>query len=632
MNQFKYLSMLLLGLVLSSCGGGGDNTLTTGNPDTATTAAALTLIQNTGQLQSASDIPVEITAIVTDQNGGAVASSLVTFSANNDLGAILSPSSAVETNENGIAQISLTTTNKTNRTITISASSGAALTSSVTVDVVGTSAEITGPTSVGLNDTGSFSVLVSDSAGAPLGGEAVAIVSANANTITAASLITGTNGRVNFDVTVDNPGDDQITVTTGGAVATADITVLSDSFAITDPAPGTLVPLGTPITATLTWQQNGVNVVGQDVTFSTTRGTFAGSGTSVETVTTNGLGQASVSVSSNDFGVTTLTATDTSSGIATSINVEFVATVADAIKVEAALNNVIVGQSTTLEATVTDPNMNPVKNKLVTFGVQDITGGGVSPGSAITDSNGVARTTYTAGQTTSNDVIVTASVVEGGVVVVSDTTTLSVAGQEFGFDIGTGNSIVELTDTIYGKEWTIIVTDGNQNPVANSEIQVSGPAIDYRKGVYQFLGEVWVPQVSAVCPAEDVNNNGILDPGEDANNSGKLEPSNVVSIAPIPADAALDGGCEAAASTQGNATLVSTNGLGVARICVIYNQNRANWAQINLTATAGVSGSESTQSQPWVLVVSSDDIDDENVDPPGNPSPFGTSASCADTL
>jgi hypothetical protein len=95
----------------------------------------------------------------------------------------------------------------------------------------------------------------------------------------------------------------------------------------------------------------------------------------------------------------------------------------------------------------TDPNLNPVKNKLVTFQGEDILGGGVSPESAITDSNGVARTIYTAGITISNNILVTASVIDGGIIVATDSAVFTGAGQEFCFDIGMGKSIEELSQT-----------------------------------------------------------------------------------------------------------------------------------------------------------------------------------------
>ncbi len=636
MKNFKFWLASMLALVLTACGGGGGDDSLTGGPPTGgggtATVTTLQLIQNTNQLRSASDLPVEIIAIASDENGGAVEGAAVTFSSGGDSGSFIAPSSLITTDSSGRAAIELTTTNPVNRSITISASAGSA-SDTVQIDVVGTTVEITGPTSIGLNDTGSFTVFLSDSNRSALAGRDVTISSANGNTITAATTTTDTAGKLTFDLTIDVTGDDVITVDSTGATASANIAVLGDAFSITSPAAGAEIPLGNSATFAMSWQQDGNPVAGAPVVFSTTRGVLEGGPQIAETVVTDGSGLASVNLSSLDFGVSDLTITDPGSGVTASIEVEFVATVADSITVEAELSNVVTEQSTTVTATVKDPNDNPVKNQVIVFGVQDITGGSISPGSAVTDSNGVARTFYTAGPTTSNNVTITGTVIDSnGNPTISDADVITVAGQEFRFDIGTGNSITNINDETYGKAWIILVTDGNSNPVANSTIQVSAPPLNYRKGNYVLAQSQWVRVETAKCAAEDANYNGQIDPGEDINMNGSLEPSNVVSLVPIPAAAPISSGCDAITGTGGQSTTVQTNDQGLARICAIYAEDKANWVEVDLTATAGVSGSESSESVNWLLSISADDINNSSASPPGNPSPYGESAVCTDDL
>ena len=84
----------------------------------------------------------------------------------------------------------------------------------------------------------------------------------------------------------------------------------------------------------------------------------------------------------------------------------------------------------------------------------------------------------------------------------------------------------------------MFVTDPDSNPVVNSELTFSAPPVKFsqggvfRKGTWIWDAglEVWVQVVSAICPNEDINGNGILDAGEDTNGDGQLTPGNVVSI------------------------------------------------------------------------------------------------------
>ena len=101
MNKLKYISTLLMALLLGACGSGSsdcDGSLAGGcdapvdNDPVAATISTIGLIANSEQLPSGGNDPVELTAIVSDENSGAVSGVTVQFSANGDSGARLSNS------------------------------------------------------------------------------------------------------------------------------------------------------------------------------------------------------------------------------------------------------------------------------------------------------------------------------------------------------------------------------------------------------------------------------------------------------------------------------------------------------------------------------------------------------------
>jgi len=634
MKNLKLWAIGLLAVVLGACGGGDDSLTDSPDIDDPASAAAesIALLANPASLQSANDFPVEITAIVTDALSGAVEGAQVRFVAGPN--AFLSSSTAI-TDEFGFAKVNLSSPlDPSNRDINVSAQLLNLEVDTIVVPVTGTTIEVTGPDTLGLGDTATYTAFLQNSGGAALANRTVTLSSDNGNTISAASILTGSDGRLSFDVTADVATDDTVRATALGATGLKTVSVSNDSFAIIAPAPGTEVALGTPVIVNARWIQSGVPQVGQTINFASARGTL-----SSDTAVTNGLGEASVTLTSTSAGVSELTVFDPVSGAGNSIDIEFVATVPATLELTAQFENLVPGQTTDLEARIEDASGNAVKNQQVRFSlISDDTNGDLSPLIATTDSNGIARSFYQAGPNSSgsDSVVVRAEVTTNSAI--NDTSALTVAGQAFSFDIGTGNSILELSTTLYGKEYSIVVTDANSNPVpAGESVQVAAPPTQYRKGTYEPGSNRWVQVVTATCAAEDVNRNGQRDNiglpnDEDINGNGILDPSNVVSVAPIDASLPLDAGCEAATGSTGSSTTVETNGLGIARVCLIYNQDNAGWAEIELRATAGVTGSESAAFElVWLTGISSD-FDDLNVEPPGRESPYGVVGDCADPL
>jgi hypothetical protein len=264
---------------------------------------------------------------------------------------------------------------------------------------------------------------------------------------------------------------------------------------------------------------------------------------------------------------------------------------------------------------VRDPAGNLVKNKTVVFTLDDVTGGTLSVGSAVTDSQGRAQTVYTASSTTSatNGVRVDA-VVQG--TVVTAFTTITVARRELFITLGTGNEIEEPNAAQYAVTYAIQVSDANGNGVGNVDLTVRVVSLWYGTGHKVFAGGSWTPLFSDVCIDEDISlgddatdRNGILDlvggvigTGEDFNGTGRLEAGNIATVTP---------------------TLVTTDDDGFALVKVVYPQEHSGWVKVELTASTSVQGTESSRSVNFALPASAEDVNSEETSPPGLVSPFG---------
>lgn len=628
LKKLLSLGAVLVSAALASCGGGGDGTISGGGGGGAAAASIITVLASSPQLQSdqGGANTVSITAQVKDDNNAVLEGVTVAFGASSGS---LAVTQAV-TDASGIAYAQLSNgTNAQNRAITITATAGDA-SGSVTVNVVGTTITITGPASLALNDVGSYVAVAKDSKGAGISGALLTLTSANGNTIAAPVTTTDGSGNVPFSVTATAAGNDTLTVSGLGLTATKALTVSGDAFAFSAPASGAEVNLGAVQPITVRWTKNGVAQVGATITFSTTRGTL-----SAGSALTDGSGDASVTISASTPGSAVLTATNPES-TSTNRSIEFISTVADSVDLQASPTTVGVSEQSELTAIVRDASNNPVKNKVVQF-VLESPGGSLSVGQDITDSQGRAQSVYTAGADASAaDGIIIRATVQG--TAITDTVALTVARQALALTLGTGNTLFEIGTATYAKEWVILVTDVTGNAVANKQVQASIRSRRYAKG---FLGWADPPGVwtyagnsPVFCADEDANKNGILDPGEDGNGNGRIEAGNIALVAAVPQSASLTAPC-ASAGAQGTSAQVTTNSQGLARVCVFYPQNYAEWLEATLTAAAGVTGTEGSQSSVFTLQVLAADVDSETDAPPNQSSPFGvdvptgTSADCS---
>jgi len=580
------------------------------------------------QIPSNGSTDATITAFVRDPQNQFLPGVTVTFSATSGG---LAVTSAI-TDANGQATATLSTAgDPTNRNITVTAVAGTQ-TATVAVGVVGTAVSVSGPASLIEGNVGTYTVSVVDSAKAPIASQTVTLKSSAGNTVTAVSAVTNDTGQATFSLTGTVAGSDTLTATALGQTATTTVVVSDQSFAFTAPAANALIALTVDQTVTVVWSTGGVPQAGKVITFSTTRGTFVGA-TTTTMATTDGTGTATVEISATNAGPAIITASAT--GVSAQQAVTFVSVNPSTINLQASPATVpTLGQST-ITATVRDAANNLVEGQTVSFELTDVSGGSLSVGSAITDVQGQAQTVYTASSSDSatNGVTITASI--PAVPAVAQTTVdLTVGGQTVFLSLGTGEQIGENADkTEFLLPYIVQALDAAGNAVNGVNITLNVQSDEYAKGGWVVYGTEWVqtgvpsgapytttPPGVTVCQNEDINHNGILDAGEDFNGNGKLDPGNVAAVSPGTVTTAPT------TVTSGSSTITVD---GSAALIISYPEDHALWVQVTLTATATVSGSQSSTSSTFWLPILATYVTTTTTSPPGYLSPYGVATSCA---
>ena len=603
----SFFSIALLALLIGCSSGGDEDTLSVGNGgdtggDTGTdpdpvVVSTIEVLTSNPQIPSDGGVPVTISALLRDANNNFVSGQSVTFAA--DSGGLSVPQDPTLpgapqaiTDENGRATAELSAAgDPTNRVITVTATSGD-LSGSVLVAVTGTQLTITGPDTLVQGATADYTIVLSDAAGNGIPNQSVALTSSLGNLLAATSLTTDFSGQAQVQYTALNGGTDSFEATALGETSASTIAISADTFNFTAPAENSEIELGAVETVSVRWVQSNTPVVGQTVVFSTTRGTVTPA-----SVVTDANGVATSSVSASNSGPATVTATATNGPVAT-LPVEFLATTPDSVEVQADPFTVAPNSQSTITAVLRDPNGNLVKNKRITFSLNDITGGTLSVSSAVTDSQGRAQTFYTSSASTSavNGVTVTASVDENPAI--ADSINLTVAGREVFFSFGTGNTISEPNEAQYRKLFVVQVTDADGRPVQNVEVAMSVISVRYVKGFYyaNVPADAWFSFSRVRCDDEDTNRNGFLDIGEDFNGTGQIEAGNVATVSP------------------GN---FLTDSLGEGQVDLRYAQQFGGWLEVELQARASVQGTEFSERSFFILDVLADDVNDLEQSPPG---------------
>jgi protocatechuate 3,4-dioxygenase beta subunit len=583
------------------------------DPQPLPVASVITLASSP-QLPSVGEPPVTLTAFVRNSSNVLMEGVSVSFAADND-GTLLVTRGV--TDASGSAQAELSTVgNKSNRVITVTATAGGQ-SGSVEVRVVGTNISIAGRNSGLIGEQITLTLTLRDSAGNPIPGVPLSVEFPGGDILTSPNPVTAANGQAEVTVGLTGSGEHVLTVTGFGAVATFTISVSPDSLVFLEPepppAPRTEVALNTLQTVTVELKIADVPAAGEQINFSATRGVLVPT-----TALTGPDGRATVQVSADNAGPSIITATVASGaalGTTAQLEILFVATIADSMTLQA--NPAVIGtnlpgdtdEQSEIIAVVRDPDGNLVKNKTINFNLTDITGGSLSPSSAVTDVFGRATTTYTAGSTSSaqNGIQIYAEVADTPTV--NETVFLTTAQKSLFITLGTGDTIRK--DLVrYFKPYGVLVTDSSGNPVANAQVTIEIWPTAYYKGEYPDPGPPWIWTPSAgPCLNEDVNRDGILNPGEDFNSNLQLDPGNVVTL---------------------STGTLTTDASGFADFEIVYFQQFADWVEVELTARATVAGSESTEQVFFRLPILFSDTTSA-AGPAGNPSPFGTGNFCGDT-
>jgi hypothetical protein len=585
------------------------------------TGARVQLIPSSPQMPSSGTTTVDLTAIAVDSSGQAISGVTITLSTGTDPSAFtsnISGGGVSDANGTVTAKLNLGS-NKGNRLISISASAQGA-TASAGVDVTGTAITVSGNSSLAFGAQTTLTFSLKDSAGVALPGFPMTLASAAGNAISPPTGTTNSAGQVAAVVTGSVGGSDTITATAAGASKTQALTVSGAGFAFTTPAPSVDIPLNTATPVSIHWTNAGAPVIGQTVTFSTSRGTLAGN-----PATTNGTGDTpGVSISSPFAGPATITASGPNNTPSATLGVVFVATTASSIAVQAVPSTVQVttgvpsqtNNNSTISVVVRDAQNNLVKNASVTFTITaDPSAGGLTTSTATTDVTGSASVTYIAGSVSSpqNGVHISATVDHvGGVAIppVTGSTALTVSGQSLLVRLGTDN-LVQSAPPLNKKTWAAVVTDAAGNAVVGATVRFALRPGRFSKGLYFVPAppatQRWTQNVAVTCPNEDLNFNGILDPGEDTNGNGVLDPPGITTV---------------------NAT-ATTDSTGVALAVLTYPKDHATWTEVVLEARSGVVGNDPPSTATFFLPGLASDYSDITVDPPGKLSPYGQNNSCA---
>jgi hypothetical protein len=622
MRITRGMAALLAGLLIAGCGGGGGSAGTPpfnngGNGGTGgSTAANIEVVASSNRVGTA-DSPVTITAIVKDSGNASLASEPVTFST--DTGTLTSPSAT--TDAAGVATAGFSAgSDKTNRPATITVRAGGA-TGTITLPVDGTTLVYSGPTTLPLGGSAPLSIKATDSGGNPIANAEITVSSALSNGLSATSLTTDAQGQANVTYTATSSGTDDFSFSGLGATPSpVSISISGEDFAFISPAASTQIAVGTSRTLQVRYRENGAPQVGQQVNFAATAGTLSSA-----SVATNAQGIASVTISSTSASPSTVQATLASGTAQASLPLFFVATTPSKLVLQvspSAIGPNGSGSTTSqaqVLAKVTDVNGNPVPGKTVNFSRDvDPSGGNLQQPSAVTDINGQATVQYIAGaQSTASNGVVLRGTVAG--TLVTDTEPLTISQSALFIALGTGNTIQNLDEETYKKDWVAYVTDANGVAVSGVTLTIKVLPLTYLKGRLTFVDPAWVYDANSPteCPSEDANQNGVLDAAENDGISGagnvidnaddKLWPGNVISVTP---------------------GSVQTDANGRAKLSLIYAESYVPWVSVRLTVTAVVSGTESRGEAEFLVDGLASDFNSEDVAPAGVVSPFGTATAC----
>lgn len=588
---------ILTGVMIASCGGSAPGPSPAPPPGGGTptpTAASMELSLTRTSIPASESESVGVTVTALDADRQAVADVPIQLSADSG---ILEPPSGPATGSDG----KVTTTfrlgqDRANRVVTINATSGGLTGKSATINVTGSTVQLTASPSLVRNaqEPAQLGVLALDAAGQPQSGVTVTF-STTQGTLAAPSAITGADGRAAGTLT-GVVSSASVTASAVGASAVA--TVQAASQTLPD-----LKPDGVVI-KTLLLQANP-SAVGPNA---------AGASGNSADIQLSVLGDIVVDGVTQSKGVPVVNA-----------RAKF-----------------RIANNPPLGALGVDTNVNPA---LTNDAGQTIVA--FVPGSATSGTNGVTICASVEGFTPSGGGGL------NGCQANEVSVQLTIAQQALFVKISTNNEIEKVDNNLnYRKPFSIAVTDAVGRGVAGVTVTPTLKPIYYYKGPWALVGDFWTRGSMVVAPSdgnpntppptppdegearcvfppgidadspdceerprefvadggvrcenEDLNNNGIVDPGEDRNYDGRLWPGQVAS------------------TFMENGGRTDSTGFVVLR--VKYGQRFATNATYDIIVSAKVGGSEGVETFRYNLAPATEDV--KNKDSPGAfvTAPFG---------
>jgi len=492
----RQFGVLVLAVGLAACGGGGfgvpsgssssgggssgggssgGGTTATGVPGTLTIASAQPSIIADGHSTAT------ITATLVDTAGVPINRATIDFSTN---AGTVSPASTT-TNANGIATVSLKSSNTVGRATVTANETASGLSNNVNVSfIAGPATQVVlsaAPGNLIPGGVASVSVSVTDANGNPVSGEPVNLkVSPNnsGGQFDNISVTTDVNGRATAHYTAGSGtgNDTLIAKLSGGQTGTSSVNVSNSALTV-----GALtLKLGSPsvvadgvstdaLTATVT-DTSGNPIPRAVVNFSATAGTLAASS---DTTNSGGVAQVMLTAPSQ---VGNATATASTAGYSATQSLSFIAGTPTNVLLSASPASLAPGGTASINVQVTDAHNNPVSGQQVNFGF--VSGGNASVGqfasaSAITDTNGRASTTYRAGSTLGTDKL-QASLAGGahGTANITVTSTALTVGS-LTFTVGSSSIVADGTTA---DALTATVTDSSGKPIPNASVSFNTTA------------------------------------------------------------------------------------------------------------------------------------------------------------
>jgi hypothetical protein len=636
------------------------------------TEVRIRVISNESSIETGGNDIARITTLVTDESNRVISGKEVQFSST---GGVLQNISAV-TNEAGQATAELSLAGDyRNQDITVEATVDDQV-GSVTVSTSGSAISIAGPTALVTGNTAELEITLSGGNDQPIANEPIEILSSAGNTISNPSPTTNASGKVL--VTVGSAaGDDVITVNALDTTVTGThvINVAEDILAVEtiDGVDYDSLPVDSFWPFRVRWESSNNPVVGQQLKFGITAGVVrqsgsADAGSSSVVATTDASGVATIEVKSSSAGPATISFADNAdSDPFSQFDVEFVAFNVTNIEVEAAPASVATGNPSTIAAVVTDDFGNPVRDVVVEFSSPDLRGGNLSPVTAVTDSDGRARITFTAGALPTQEGEISIVAAATDFTSVEDTVQMTVTERQLNVVIGLAGTVSQAdNDTRYRKAGVVQVTDGLGRPVPDASILVTLNPLVYRYGQmitidvnddgepdqwaraaefsqdtadaiiangedpadYAFTytcvsedknGNRILDTVNedlnfngVLDAGEDTNGNGILDIDEDVNNNGELDPRDPALVTEDEVNTPTVIGGE-----------ITTDSNGVGFFSLAYPQSNALWFDVTINARVQALGTEAVAEFETPLVIATSDIEDPEVEPPNRISPYG---------